>query len=275
MPLLIAAIAAVAAGPALVALTARSQRAAWLLDGLVVVAIGGLVAGHTLPHAIEDGGWAAAGLALFALAGPGLLERLLDRQAHDIEQLALALALGGVLFHAMLDGAAISGAGVEPTGGAEVLGLAIVLHRFPEGMGIWWLVVRSHGPRWALVCMIAVALATVAGYGGAASLIEGASPVALASFRALVAGSLLHVIVHHRPEARPDEGTGARRLWTGAGGGIALSLVIAALELGPHASAGDLPRLVLWPLRSLPVLLLGYVVLVPPGHEHSPGHRPR
>ena len=108
----------------------------------------------------------------------------------------LVPALLGLLVHAGLDGAALYTPPLAQGHPADLLPLAVVLHRLPESLAIWWLLSPSRGPRLALAALGAVGLATVAGYLGAGALLPYAQTQGMAWFQALVGGALLHVVVH-------------------------------------------------------------------------------
>ncbi|RME74419.1 MAG: hypothetical protein D6776_05270, partial [Planctomycetota bacterium] len=94
-------------GPALSPLLRRVPPLRAFLDGLILVAIGGLVLMQILPEAIEHAGaWAllaaAAGLAL-----PRVAEGVLHVSHQRVHRLLVLAAVLGLLVHAASDGAAI------------------------------------------------------------------------------------------------------------------------------------------------------------------------
>jgi len=214
MSLLVLSILALALGPGIVALAGARSWVLALVDGFVIVTIGGIALIHILPHAILScGAWAFVGAGA-GLLGPMLLEK--KRHAHhdDVRggdtashRPALALALLGIAIHAFLDGSAFAehgdGHGHGHDHGAhasELLGLAVVLHRIPEGLAIWWLVrPRPGGVKTAVFALSMVAAATVLGSRFGDELVHGTRAAVFSFVQAVVAGSLLHVVIHHAP----------------------------------------------------------------------------
>ena len=160
------------------------------MDGFVFVAIGGLVLGHVLPESMESAGWGALVVALLGMLGPMFVENRLHKAAKQVHTLALILALIGVAAHAMADGVVL--ADTSDSG----LSLAVVLHRLPEGLMVWWLLRPSYGALVGWMALGAIAAATITGYVGASTLAAQVDPSLLGYLQALVAGSLLHVMVH-------------------------------------------------------------------------------
>src|SRR5690349_21445314 len=160
MPFLLATLAALAAGPALYAAARSSARTLAFLDGFVLVSIAGLVVLEVVPGTFTEGGpWSLAFL-LAGLFGPTLLERAFrqaERQAHIA---ALALAVVGLVFHALADGVVLA-----PGGGTDwALPAAVVVHSIPVGMAVWWLLAPNFGFGPPLVALLAMGAGTVAGY---------------------------------------------------------------------------------------------------------------
>ncbi len=213
MSLLVLSIVALALGPSIVALAGARSWVLALVDGFVIVTIGGIALIHILPNALLScGAWAFVGAAA-GLFGPMLLERKGHAHHDDVRggdaahhRPALALALLGIAMHAFLDGSAFAengdGHGHDhgAHGSAELLGLAVVLHRIPEGLAIWWLVrPRRGGVKTAIFALSVVAAATVLGARFGDELVHGSGGAVFSFVQAVVAGSLLHVVIHHAP----------------------------------------------------------------------------
>ncbi len=205
MELLLASVFALFAGPLLVTALGRVRAVLEALDGFVLTALTGLVLLHVLPHAVHEGGWAAIALALAGLVAPYLLEGRLAN-AHGA---LLALALAGLGVHAFTDGAALALDGHGD--GHDHLILGVILHRLPLGMFLWFAVRPALGTRGALGIVALIAGSTAVGLFAGAEAVHGVSEGGLALFEALVAGSLLHVVVHHgapRDAGEPTHGHG-------------------------------------------------------------------
>ena len=118
-----------------------------IFDSVMYVAVPALVAWQVLPNA-----WAEYGvLAILVLAAgmgtPALIERTSHALAPHTDNLALVGGLSGIALHAFLEGAALTPNGASVTA-------AVILHRIPVGLVIWWMLRPRHGflvgPRSAL-----------------------------------------------------------------------------------------------------------------------------
>lgn len=250
-PWFVVSVLVLALGPLLLAGARRWPPLLALLDGFVLASVGGIVVADVLPEALQRGGLLTLVLVAIGLMGPGWLETRLQTAAAAVHAAAMAIGLAGLALHAALDGAAL--AAVTDTQ-ARGLATAVLLHRLPEGLTIWWLLAPVYGPRVALLVLLAVAGATAAGFGLASStdgLINGSG---LAWVQALVAGSLLHVVFHRaqqvviqspQPVGDPGSvdsaqaGPVAAPSWqwaAGSGALLGLALLLAVLS---HHDAAD------------------------------------
>lgn len=204
MGYLIAVLAAPAAGPALYRILHGHPRAARVVDGSVYVAVPALVAWQVLPHA-----WAERSLLAIGAVGVGLLlplgmERVSRALAPRTDDVALLAGLSGIVVHALLEGAALVPGSDE--GVATPLALAVVLHRIPVGLVIWWLIRPRHGVAAASAGVGSLILATLVGFG-LGGLLGEAHGSAAEIYQALVSGSLVHVVFHqgrHDHDHRED-----------------------------------------------------------------------
>ena len=248
-----------AAVPVIYRLCRGRSQALTAIDGFVFVSMGGIILLDFLPHAIEAGGWLCV---LFAVVGVGL-PTVIERRGHEagehFHRVALYLGLLGILSHSMLDGAYLGSSGNDP----GLLPLAVILHRLPVGLTVWWLVRWSRGRGTALLLLTALGALTALGYFAGSGLLDGLEGRGLAWFQSLVAGSLFHVVLHRSHGAFPEDGSApAGKLplsASGAGGFLGLGLVIFLLS-GEHAGEHgafwhSFLRLA---LQSAPALLLGY-----------------
>jgi hypothetical protein len=254
MLLLIASALALLVGPLLVRLSGRRPAPIAFLDGMVLAALLGLVLLTVIPHAIEHGGGWAAVAAVVGLVLPGLLERRLG-DMHDVAHGAMLWgAMIGLAIHAMLDGAVLLS-----TGNLQ-LALGVVLHRIPIGLTIWWAVRPNRGVRAAFAIMAFIALATAVGFVGAEPLLAKVPLGLLGTFEALVAGSLLHVVLGHQPPAL-EAIVRRHRVAATLGVGVGALSIIPLLDLHGHdgasASGGESAFLML-ALESAPALLLAF-----------------
>ncbi len=267
MTLLLASIAALVIGPLAYRFAHRSGTTLTILDGFVFVAISGLVILSVLPEAIVHGGWVAIVFIVAGFVGPTVAEHLFHRAAKGTHVAALILGLVGLCLHALVDGAAL-GDGLALQAGGQ-LPTAVVLHRLPVGLAIWWLLRPHFGAAVAGLALAAVAGATAAGYAVGPALGTGAGLTvgSVAWFQAFVGGSLLHVVFFRPHLDAHTHGktatTAASRRSEGVGALIALAL-LAVILLGDAGTAdagleaqviGTLAEL---SLESAPALLLAY-----------------
>ena len=258
--LLALALMALVPGPLLYGAARLSGRMMPALDGFLLVAMGGLVLLYFLPDSAALAGWVpaasalAAGLWLPALAGRRLPS--LRRPAHVA---ALLLGLSALAAHACADGLALSG----PAGGDSSMSpLAVVLHRVPVGLAVWFLLRPLHGLGPALAALGGLAAATAGGFlgiGSGETSIAGSRAWGL--FQALAAGALLHLVLHRSyPVAAAAEGAGRR--WQpglGAVAGLVLVWAITAGREAPGALAGMGSVFYTLAVESAPALLIAYV----------------
>ena len=248
-------------GPALLAWVQRAPL--WLqtaglqgLDGFVLTSVAGIVLADVLPHALGESGMWAVPLVLLGLIGPSLAEKGLHRAAERVHALALLLGMAGLVLHATLDGVALAGGDTHPQ-----LAMAVLLHRLPEGLTIWWLLRPTYGKAIAALALGLVGAATVLGMWAGPTMVPDGMAIGL--IEALVAGSLLHVVVH-RPHPLVHLGQGPRgRLAGGFGGLLGAAVVILLLSHDPDghdahvaAVAASFEHLF---LESAPALLLAYL----------------
>jgi uncharacterized membrane protein YraQ (UPF0718 family) len=232
MTALLVSIALLLLGPLLLWAARRQPILLAILDGFTLFAVGGLVCLDILPHALEQAGLWTVPLALAGLFVPTAFERLKSRGAARAHALALILGMIGVASHALMDGAAISG-GREAPG----LLLAVILHRLPVGLAVWWLVRPAYGRLAATAVLVGISAATLGGYYAGEAWITTLGSRGVGLFSALVAGSLLHVLVHvHGPVVNLYDRTGR---FAGTLGAV-LGVVVVLLSLGhghpgPHA----------------------------------------
>ena len=201
MGFLIAALAAPVAGPVLYGVLHDHPRAVRLVDGFVYLAVPTLVAWQVVPFAWEQ----RSVLAIAAVAAGLLVPVGMERVSHVFEdhtdKLALVVGLSGLLLHALLEGTALA-PGSEAI--AIPFALAVIVHRVPVGLVIWWLLRPRHGVLLASAGVGAIVLATAFGYG-AGELLGGRPATGVELYQAFVGGSLVHVVFHQgRRDHRHD-----------------------------------------------------------------------
>jgi len=194
---ILAALLALFLGPSVYQAASGNRGLRLALRWFLIVAISALIVFDVLPDCYRQAGWIIFPLALAGAVGPTLIERIYRSWAHQAHNLALRLGVLSLFLHGLTDGAALQLSGPDQI----ALPTAIVLHRFPVGMTIWWLIRNSFGRRVAIVALLVAAALTVLGAILAEPIAAFLTGTGSAAFQAFVAGSLLHVILH-----RPDAG---------------------------------------------------------------------
>jgi uncharacterized protein len=207
MTLLILSVLALYGGLLLMPLLRRSLRWIALLDGLIIVTVGGLVMIHLIPHSVQLGGvWAlvAAGLGVVL---PGILERGFARGDKRAGPWIAVLALTGLAVHALLDGAALAAPDAHALveghsdhsdeAAHSLLALGVLLHRLPVGLLLGLQVLPQLG--WARTIGVATMMAagTVAGFAVGLDSLASLPLEGVGIFQGLVGGMLLHIIFQH------------------------------------------------------------------------------
>ena len=271
MSLLIVSLFALAVGPLLYRAADSMRQALLALDGFVMIAVSGLVVVHIVPHAIAVAGPIAMIVALVGFLGPGIIESKLHRAASRAHTATLVLACVGLVVHAFLDGVALGSPvgdhGHEPgsSESASVLAIAVALHRLPVAVTIWWLLRPSAGVVAAASTLAALFVATICGYAFS-GVVEAALDSGWVSlFQALVAGSLIHVVVHRPHPVSPPSSKEGGRIYAGLGAvvGLLLVAVLADTHMPLQRSPGEsnfVETFVMLSLESAPALLLAFAL---------------
>lgn len=262
MTLLVLSTAVLGIGPLLGWLLRASAMGLQLLDGFVFAAILGLAVFQLLPEALERAGALSLLTAAVGVLGPLVVETRLGQLSRKTHGAVLGLTMLGLAAHEILDGAALAAGHASPA-----MALAVVLHRVPIGMLVWWAVRPAFGGAAALAALGLIAAATAAGYvflGPAFRELEG--PLA-GHLMALVAGSILHVVLHQTG----PEGFSTREencpYWAGAGA-LAAIVMLCLVPGGEHghghgvvAHAPGVADVFLGLVyESAPALLLGFLL---------------
>jgi uncharacterized membrane protein YraQ (UPF0718 family) len=263
--LLVLSLLVLAVGPIVYQVSRFASATSAVLDGFVYATIIGLVLIYILPHSIGLGGWPAAVAAVTGLLAPTVLERRLHNMARQVHSLALLLGLVAIALHAFTDGLALTtvtaSENATAVGGGHMLPMAILIHRLPIGLTVWFLLRPLYGIKAAVGTLLLVAAATAVGFASGdalAGVLENGNGFGV--FQAFVAGSLLHVVLH-RSYPVVGAGTDSARWQAGLGalgGGVLLWSMTSAHELGPQALVA-LNVLHSLALESAPALVFAYV----------------
>lgn len=255
-------------GPLIYGMAQRRNVLLSLLDGFIFVAISGLVLVYLIPESFAMGGWITLLFALAGLFGPTLIERVFRRAARQAHLAAMVLGLAGICLHGLIDGSALAPHQQTHGGHITLLPFAVILHRLPVGLTIWWLLRPAFGVRIAVSVLGLVAFSTVGGFALGSLFSAEFSSRGIACFQALVAGSLLHV-VFHQPHLNDSEcgcgpSTPFNRWFEGAGALLGILLLILLVSGGSplHSEstiAEGLDTFLALALEIAPALLLAYI----------------
>lgn len=231
--LLLLSILALFLGPFTYRLLQRQPGWLDLLDAFIFVSISGLVLFHILPELLHEGGLLVLVLTALGLLAPSLIEKYFHKAANKAHNTTLFLGVLGLVIHSSIDGTVLLADQANHT--EWLLALGVLLHRFPVGLTIWWLLRPQYGivlPSIVLVCMSA---ATVLGASFAELSMTQLDGEVLAWFQAFVMGSIMHVVLH-RPylHHHKNQATEVKEHKYAAGVGSFLGLIVLGVVLLPH-----------------------------------------
>lgn len=181
-------ILALLLGPVIYGLSRQNHVARQVLDGFIFITIAGIICVNIIPEALAVGGTLALLFLLLGLAFPVVVEHGFSSALHEAHIVVLILAALGLIIHATIDGIAIL-----PAQGSD-LAHAVILHRLPVGMAIWWSLRPTLGTPVAVGAIVMISLATAVSYILGAPMVELAEARSLAMIQAFVAGSLIHIV---------------------------------------------------------------------------------
>ncbi|MEM7352990.1 MAG: hypothetical protein AAF657_19490, partial [Acidobacteriota bacterium] len=141
--LLTAALLPLLLAPKLAQMAQSSPRLVRWLEIAVSAILVLLAVFHLLPEAWEVSGWLILVPALIGFTVPVLFHRRLNLLTRRTRIVTLALPVIGLVLHAVLDGLALFTPVAEHGGhaaGDGWLAFAVILHRLPVALVIWWLV---------------------------------------------------------------------------------------------------------------------------------------
>ncbi len=211
------AVLAVLAGAALGLFGGRDSLLLQPIYAFGVVAALVVVAGHLLPEAAASLG--VLSLAVFAvgLAVPTVVERLVARGSSELNVGFFAL-----LFHQFGDGAALGAA--AHTDAVIGVGIAIAAHTVPLVTLLMALMIQEMGAARAWMRAGLMAVATGLGVVAVQVIPESAFAVIEPYASAVIAGVLLHVVLHTPPAALVRPVSSRVLELAGIGAGVALAL---------------------------------------------------
>lgn len=193
--------------PAIDSVSQGNRSIQQMLQSFIFVVLVGIVFGDIVPHAFSSISWAALPIMLVGLSGPSLMERLFNKYADSTHQVTLVVAVCGLLLHAMIDGALFNDYG--DVSGHTWLPVAVLLHRLPLAIMLFVLLRPMTGVKGAYMGLLAIGIFTSFGYVLGIQLEAFVTGQAFAIMQSLVAGTLLHVLVHqphsHSHNRRHDD----------------------------------------------------------------------
>ena len=191
---LIASIFALGIGPLVYQTFGPMRRTDKIVSGFILLVIAGSLFLEVLPNSFQQVGVSALILALLGFVGPTLIEKLFASSASKTHSFTIFLGIGGLILHASIDGSALQSTNLVDD--KDSLALAVILHRLPVGLTIWWLLKPLLGEKYALLTLLGIALATVIGYLLSMQFSEYQTTNTFTLIQAFVSGSLLHVVFH-------------------------------------------------------------------------------
>ncbi|MEO6594797.1 MAG: permease [Planctomycetota bacterium] len=256
---------ALALGPLLVWLARRHAWSTVGLDSFCLLSVSGFALLHLLPESAAQAGWLVLPLALIGFLLPTLAERTLHHGHPGMRRTVLFLALLGMAAHASLDGLFLADANHLPEDGHdhshEVTAWAIILHRIPEGIGIWWIVPRTLG-LWpaVLVTLVSIGATTFSFFLGGEVLTD-TSQRGLALLQSLLAGSLLHVVLHSHIPAPREQGRWRIASVLGAALGVFVLWFVIHDHFPSNQHGGPAHVFLQLAIESAPALLVAYLLV--------------
>lgn len=205
---LVLSISALLLGPIIYALARRNPVSRHILDGFIFITIAGIICVDIIPEALAVGGAIAVLFLIVGIAFPIVIERGFHGALHQAHILVLIIAAFGLIVHAIIDGIALL-----PAGNGD-LAHAVILHRLPVGMAIWWSLRPNLGLPVAIGAFITISVATAASYVLGGPLLEFSEARSIAYLQAFVSGSLIHIVAfgithdhggHIEPVARSQD----------------------------------------------------------------------
>lgn len=186
--LLTLSIVALLLGPVVYTIGRHNPIVRQVLDGFIFITIAGIVTVNIIPEALANGGNLALVFLALGIVFPVILERSFHGAFHAAHGLVLALAALGLVIHSIVDGIALL-----PSQRSD-LAYAVILHRLPIGMAIWWSVRPSLGLPAAIAAFAMIIGATATTIVLGTPVVELAEARSIAYVQAFISGSLIHIV---------------------------------------------------------------------------------
>ena len=192
-------------GPALYALFHGKDRAVRAVDTFVYIAVPALVAWQVLPFALERRSVLILFVAGAGLILPAVFERVSRSLEAHTDNLAIIIGLSGLVLHTLLEGAAFAPWGTEVD---PAFAMAVVVHRIPVGLVLWWLLQPRHGTNVAMAGIALLIGGTLLGFVVGSEVLGPADGHGSELYQAFVSGSLIHVVFHQGRGDHAHDGHG-------------------------------------------------------------------
>lgn len=195
MTLLVFSLVVLWSAPFLYKGLSRYARVHALVERVLLLGLGALVVLDILPASYAVAGPMALFIALWGVLVPAAAERFVHQTDDRVRWIPLVIGGLGLAFHAAIDGAAFVDIGLAQARN-QWLPYAVIVHRFFEGLFIWFALSPRFGAKTAYAVLAFSSTFTVLGFafGGHLFLTMHMEQV-YAYFQALVAGSLLHLAI--------------------------------------------------------------------------------
>jgi len=180
---------ALLAGPFIYALARRNATAEHVLDAIVILTVAWIITFHIVPEVVTIGGILAVFMIAAGMAFPFALRRIFHLASNAAHIALLVLAAAALALHAIIDGIAL----LPATGNS--LSAAVILHRLPIGMAIWWTFRPALGQTAAVVAFAIIIVATASAYLLGGPVVDMLESRTLALFQAFVSGSLIDLVI--------------------------------------------------------------------------------
>lgn len=180
---------ALLAGPFIYALGRRNATAEHLLDAIVILTVAWIITFHIVPEVVAIGGTLAVIMIATGMAFPFALRRIFHLASSAAHIALLLLAAAALALHAIIDGIAL----LPATG--DSLSIAVILHRLPIGMAIWWTFRPALGHTAAVIAFGIIIVATAFAYFLGGPVVDVLESRTLALFQAFVSGSLIDLVI--------------------------------------------------------------------------------
>ena len=180
---------ALLAGPFVCILGRHNKMTERAVDVLIIAAIAWIIGVHIVPDAVQVAGWTALAFLALGMAFPYLLRRIFHLASNAMHTALLLIAALALVLHAVIDGIALL------PGNGDQLGLAVILHRLPVGMAIWWTFRPAIGTKVAIAAFALIIIATALAVYFGGPVIELAESRMLVLFQIFVAGSLADMVI--------------------------------------------------------------------------------